>query len=233
MSLLEAGLLGASWTPGDTGRGAATPSANREVGQRPPPGAHPSICPSIRPSVRPSQGEPRGEFALSLSREVIQLTLMSSDFRPTCVSLLLHQRDVPEFITAIISEGHVARLLGDEGDPGGHRGTLCLSPTSQPPACSPGVASGGKASGSPSTTAGVLCWGPARAQTLPAARAHGALTSPSAPCVPPTSSVLRGGYVPRTLARRRVPAGTKRGLRLRLDTSGRGLCCSPLVPGPG
>ncbi|KAK1334006.1 hypothetical protein QTO34_005005 [Cnephaeus nilssonii] len=44
-------------------------------------------------------------------REVIQLTLLSSDFRPTSVSLLLHQRDVPPFISAILSEGCVARIL--------------------------------------------------------------------------------------------------------------------------
>ncbi|XP_027983019.2 serine/threonine kinase-like domain-containing protein STKLD1 [Eptesicus fuscus] len=44
-------------------------------------------------------------------REVVQLTLLSSDFRPTSVSLLLHQRDVPAFISAILSEGCVARIL--------------------------------------------------------------------------------------------------------------------------
>ncbi|XP_036187351.1 serine/threonine kinase-like domain-containing protein STKLD1 [Myotis myotis] len=63
-------------------------------------------CSSLLPQML--QIEPSQRITV---REVIQLTLMSSDFRPTCVSLLLHQRDVPEFITAIISEGHVARLL--------------------------------------------------------------------------------------------------------------------------
>lgn len=125
---------------------------------------------------------------LSLSREVIQLTLMSSDFRLTSVSLLMHQRDVPEFITAIISEGHVARLLGDQGDPGG-AGTMgpCVSaPQPSPRTAPPAWPAGGRPPGSPSTMAGVLCWGPARAQTLPAAIAHRALTSPPPPRVPPT-----------------------------------------------
>ncbi|XP_045431134.1 serine/threonine kinase-like domain-containing protein STKLD1 isoform X2 [Pipistrellus kuhlii] len=44
-------------------------------------------------------------------QEVAQLTLLSSDFRPTSVSLLMHQRDVPAFISAILSEGCVARIL--------------------------------------------------------------------------------------------------------------------------
>ncbi|EPQ11202.1 Protein kinase-like protein SgK071 [Myotis brandtii] len=67
---------------------------------------HAKTCSSVLPQML--QIDPSKRITV---REVVQLTLMRSDFRPTSVSLLIHQRDVPEFITAIISEGHVARLL--------------------------------------------------------------------------------------------------------------------------
>lgn len=71
---------------------------------------------------------------------MIQLTLLSSDFRPTSVSLLLHQRDVPPFISAILSEGCVARILGDDGTQTG-RAPLC-QPHTPPPGRLPCAASG-------------------------------------------------------------------------------------------
>lgn len=163
------------------------------------------------PSVCPSQGEPHGKFTLPLSRDVVQLTLMSSDFRPTSVSLLMHQRDVPEFITAIISEGHVARILGDERDPGGE-GTVGPVAAPQPsPRTAPRRGQWlGRPLGSPSQL------------PLPTER------SPPcpAPC-PPNSAVSCVVAVPAGASLQ----GQSMGLCLQLDASGRSLCCSLPVLG--
>lgn len=141
LSPLGVGLLGCQLD---------TPVTGREVlPNRVQTGSGASVRP--RGPVRPPGGRAHGSGSAALSRDIIQLTFMSSNFRCLSVSMMLHRREVPAFISDILLEGHVPSILGDDGDPEGEgtTGPLCLSsrgsvppPQPGPLDCSSGVASG-------------------------------------------------------------------------------------------
>lgn len=59
------------------------------------------------------------------ARNVIQVTLMSSSFKSSCVALNMQRQTVPIFITDVLLEGNMANILGDGGDAVDSAGSCC------------------------------------------------------------------------------------------------------------
>lgn len=78
-------------------------------------GWRPGVC------LAACRWEPHRELIPSplLSRDVIHITFVNSNFRSSSVTLTLHQQVVPAFVTDLLLESNVASILGDGGDPEG------------------------------------------------------------------------------------------------------------------
>ena len=95
----------------NVGRGAAEWGPQREGGVpasvRPPAG-HPE-------PPREPPGEPR-QLPPLLSREVIRITFVGSNFRSSSIALSPHWQLMPDSVTDLLLGGSIASIIGDGGD---------------------------------------------------------------------------------------------------------------------